>query len=123
MSVFSLKNQKEFDFINKHGSKKHGPRFIVILSQNISLLHHSHDDATFLGLKVRRKYSKKAVIRNKARRRIKHLVDIMIHDSSVNLNKKALIVIPKIGLEKAKFSTLETDFKKTILYILKKISY
>lgn len=120
MSVFSLKNQKEFDFVNKHGSKKHGPCFIIILSQNISSLDYPSENITFLGLKISRKFSKKAVIRNKAKRRIKHLVNILIQDSSVYINKKALIVIPKIGFERAKFSILKEDFKKTVLQIIQK---
>lgn len=115
MSVFSLKNQKEFDFVNKHGAKKHGPCFIIILSKNISSLDSLSENVTFLGLKISRKFSKKAVIRNKAKRRIKHLVNILIQDSSVDINKKALIVIPKAGLEKAKFSILKNDFKKAVL--------
>ena len=120
MSVFSLKNQKEFDFINKHGSKKHGPCFIIILSQNISLLECPAENITFLGLKISRKFSKKAVVRNKAKRRIKHLVNILVQDPSVDINKKALIVIPKIGLEKVKFSILQDDFKKTVLQIMQR---
>ena len=120
MSVFSLKNQKEFDFINKHGSKKHGPCFIIILSQNISLLECPSENSTFLGLKISRKFSKKAVVRNKAKRRIKHLINTLVQDPSVDINKKALIVIPRIGLEKAKFSTLQDDFKKTVLQIMQR---
>lgn len=122
MTVFSLKNQKEFDFVNKHGSKKHGSCFIVILSSNISLLNCPFKNITFLGLKVSKKFSKKAVVRNKAKRRIKHLVNILIRDPSVDLNRKALIVIPKIGIEKNKFSILKNDLKKTILDILQKES-
>ncbi len=117
MSVFSLKNQKEFDFVNKHGSKKHGSCFIIILSSNISSLCCPSDNATFLGLKVSRKFSKKAVIRNKAKRRIKHLLNILIQDPLVDINKKALIVIPKIGLDKVDFLKLKKDFKKVVLQI------
>lgn len=120
MSVFSLKNQKEFDFVNKHGSKKHGPCFIIIISQNISSLECPSENTTFLGLKISRKFSKKAVVRNKAKRRIKHLVNTLIQDPTVDINMKALIVIPKIGLEKAKFSILQDDFKKTVLQIMQR---
>ena len=120
MSVFSLKNQKEFDFVNKHGSKKHGPYFIIIISQNISSLECPAENTTFLGLKISRKFSKKAVVRNKAKRRIKHLVNTLIQDPTVDINMKALIVIPKIGLEKAKFSILQDDFKKTVLQIMQR---
>lgn len=114
MTVFSLKNQKEFNFVNKHGSKKHGSCFIIVLSKNISLLSPQLENITFLGLKISRKFSKKAVIRNKARRRIKHLINVLIQEQVVSLNQKALIVIPKIGLEKVKFSILKKDFEDTI---------
>lgn len=120
MTVFSLKNQKEFSFVNKHGSKKHGSCFIIILSKNITSLpiQPQLENTTFLGLKISRKFSKKAVVRNKARRRIKHLVNLLVQEGIVNLNQKALIVIPKIGLEKVKFSILKRDFEKTILQIM-----
>ena len=120
MSVFSLKNQKEFDFVNKYGSKKHGACFIIIISQNISSLECPSENTTFLGLKISRKFSKKAVVRNKVKRRIKHLVNTLIQDPTVDINMKALIVIPKIGLEKAKFSILQDDFKKTVLQIMQR---
>ena len=120
MSVFSLKNQKEFDFVNKHGSKKHGSCFIIVLSSNISSLHPPSDNTTFLGLKVSRKYSKKAVIRNKARRRIKHILQNLVQDPSINLKQKAFIVIPKIGLDKADFLNLKKDFKKVVKQIMQR---
>jgi ribonuclease P protein component len=120
VSVVSLKNQKEFDFVNKHGLKKHGNSFIVIISSNLSSLPHLSDNITFLGLKVSRKFSKKAVIRNKAKRRIKHLVHSLSQDPSIDINKKALIVIPKIGLDNIDFSSLKKDFYKTISHILPK---
>ena len=116
MSVVSLKNQKEFNLVNKYGSKYHGSYFVVIISSNISLLKNTSENTTFLGLKVGKKFSKKAVIRNKAKRRIKYIVNILVRAPSMNLNKKALIVIPRIGLEKVKFSILEKDFIKAILY-------
>lgn len=120
MTVFSLKNQKEFDFVNKHGSKKHGPCFIIVLSKNITSLpiQPKSENITFLGLKISRKFSKKAVVRNKARRRIKHLINLLLQEQVVSLDQKAIIVIPKIGLEKVKFSILKKDFEKTILQII-----
>ena len=115
MTILSLKNQKEFNLVNKHGSKKHGSCFIIILSKNTSSLHPLNKDKIFLGLKISKKFSKKAVIRNKARRRIKHLINLMARDSELNLTGKALIIIPKFGLEKENFSCLEKDLKKTLL--------
>jgi len=122
VSVFSLKNQKEFDFVNKHGSKKHGSCFIIVLSSNISSLHPPSENTTFLGLKVSRKYSKKAVIRNKARRRIRHILQNLVQDPSINLKQKAFIVIPKIGLDKADFSNLKKDFKRVVRQIMQRSS-
>jgi ribonuclease P protein component len=120
VSVFSLKNQKEFDFVNQHGSKKHGSCFIIVLSSNVSSLHPPSDNTTFLGLKVSRKYSKKAVIRNKAKRRIKHILQNLVQDPSIDLKQKAFIVIPKIGLDKADFSNLKKDFKRVVLQIMQR---
>lgn len=116
--MITLKNQREFNFINKHGIKKHGLWSIIILCHDITQLYHTSSDDLLLGLKISKKFSKKAVVRNKARRRIKHIVHIIEQDPIININGKALIVIPKIGLEKANFLNIREDLIKTVLNLL-----
>ncbi|WP_456469839.1 ribonuclease P protein component [Caminibacter sp.] len=54
---------------------------------------------------VSKKISKKAVIRNKIKRRIKHL-------SRDFLKEGSFIVIPKQDISQVKFEDLQNDFKK-----------
>ncbi len=111
MNILSLKNQKEFDSVNKYGSKIHGSCFILIVSTKI--LHTeivSASNPTILGMKVSRKFSKKAVIRNKAKRRIRHLTQLLVKNPDINTDNKSIIVIPKRGFENYNFSKLSSDF-------------
>jgi len=115
--ICSLKNQKEFNFVNRHGHKEYSSLFILILSSEISLFKKSYKDVIFLGLKVSKNFSRKAVVRNKMRRRIKHLINLLATDTVLKLNGKALIIIPKLGLNKIKFIALQNLIRKKILDI------
>jgi len=113
VNILSLKNQKEFDSVNKYGSKIHRPCFVLVVSTNTlqkDLVAASNP--TILGMKVSRKFSKKAVVRNKAKRRIRHLTQLLIKTPNLNTNNKAIIVIPKRGFENYDFSKLFNDFSK-----------
>ena len=91
MLISSLKNQKEFDLVNKLGKKFHSPYFITIIAKNSTklfaklnvkgnidnlckksseILYNSSNTLLF-GMKVGKKLGN-AVIRNKIKRRIKH---------------------------------------------------
>ena len=118
MLITSLKNQKEFDLVSKHGLIKHGSCFIVILSNDTSFLPKvKKNNVVYLGLKVSKKFSKKAVIRNKVRRQIKHLINLMVNNHKIDLCDKALIVIPKITIQDKKFAFFESDMR----YILSRL--
>ena len=116
MAILSLKNEKEFDLVNKFGSKKHGTYLILVLSTKFSPSATEKSDSTgstFFGMKVSRKFSKKAVIRNKVRRRIRHLVRNLVKDTTLNTQNTATIIIPKKGLDQANFKELTADFRHT----------
>lgn len=115
MSILSLKNQKEFDHVNKHGSKVHGTYFILVVSTKVPRADLPYVDLiipnlTMFGMKVSRKFSKKAVVRNKAKRRIRHLVQLLVKNPDLNTNNKAIIVIPKKGFDTSNFLKLSNDF-------------
>lgn len=112
MKILSLKNQKQFDFVNKSGAKKHSARFIVIYTTKIPEFFLDNISFVAFGMKVSRKYSKKAVIRNKVKRRIRHVMYLLSNDDSVNMLNKSIIVIPKNGFDKANFAELYGDFKR-----------
>ena len=113
MAIFSLKNQKEFDLVNKYGSKRHGSCFILVLATNFTHIISPTQSPTFFGMKVSRKLSKKAVVRNKVKRRIRHLVRHIVKTPTIDTSNTAFIIIPKKGFDKVSFVKLTADFYST----------
>ncbi|GAB4163860.1 MAG: hypothetical protein Tsb006_3220 [Rickettsiaceae bacterium] len=66
-------------------------------------------------MKVSRRFSKKAVVRNKVKRRIRHIVTMLAKDLEINLVGKSIIIIPKKGFDKTNFAKLFADFKRSIV--------
>ncbi len=118
MTLVSLKNQKSFDFVNKFGIKKHSYGLILILLPNFSRIVTHNSNPTFLGMKVSRKFSKKAVIRNKVKRRIRHLVRNILRDDSVKTCNTAFIIIPKKDFDQLNFDKINKNFRNTFIKIL-----
>lgn len=118
MSIHSLKNQKEFDLINKYGAKINGPYFIIICAKNLSRIKHFNSDHTFLGIKVGKKFSKKAVIRNKAKRITRHLIRSLVSNNSDFVKNKGFIIIPKEKLLSANFSKIKLNLQKIFLQLI-----
>ena len=98
--IISLKNQKEFDAVNRVGKKFVGKFMIVVIGKN-------DFSTTHLGLKVGRKFGN-AVIRNKFKRRIKAIT----YNFSKSHAGNSFIVIPKSYASKADYLELEKDFQK-----------
>ena len=112
MYAFSLKNQKEFDLVNKTSAKVHGAFFIIIISR--VLPPTSQPDTFAFGMKVSRRFSKKAVIRNKVKRRIRHLVRIAADKLGDVIANHSVIIIPKHGFNTTDFSDLSLNFNNVI---------
>ncbi|WP_341751433.1 MULTISPECIES: ribonuclease P protein component [unclassified Candidatus Tisiphia] len=133
MLISSLKNQKEFDLVNKLGKKFHSPYFITIIAKNSTklfaklnvkgnidnlckksseILYNSSNTLLF-GMKVGRKLGN-AVIRNKIKRRIRHLVRLLSKESKFKQNSWAMIVIPRKGFEQIEFATLLSELYKIV---------
>ncbi|WP_342278950.1 MULTISPECIES: ribonuclease P protein component [unclassified Candidatus Tisiphia] len=133
MLISSLKNQKEFDLVNKLGKKFHSPYFITIIAKNSTklfaklnvkgnidnlckksseILYNSSNTLLF-GMKVGKKLGN-AVIRNKIKRRIRHLVRLLSKESKFKQNSWAMIVIPRKGFEQIEFATLFSELYKIV---------
>lgn len=120
MFILSLKNQKEFDLVNKLGKKFHSPYYISIIAKNFTKLHQTQlckksseildnsSNTILFGMKVGRKLGN-AVIRNKIKRRIRHLVRLLSQVPQFKQNSWAMIIIPKKGFEKIEFGTLLSE--------------
>ncbi|ADE30150.1 ribonuclease P protein component [Rickettsia prowazekii] len=115
MCITSLKNQKEFELINKLGEKFYERYFILVIAKKLPKIFLESKYNTFLGIKVSRKLNKKAVVRNKIKRRIRHLMRIIVNDSNFKAIKFAIIIIPKKGFEEINFSHLQYELSKIIL--------
>ncbi len=114
MSLNSLKNQKQFDLVNLRGKKLSTRYFIVVVSQDFDLINVGSVNPTFFGIKVSKKISKSACVRNKIKRRIRHLMRIMLNDADLNLTKMAVIFIPYKGFDSVEFSILSSEFKSLL---------
>lgn len=115
MSLHSLRNQKQFDLVNLHGTKRSSPHFMLVIAKKFDFIATDTVDSTFLGIKVSKKLSKKACVRNKIKRRIRHLTRIMLNDNDLNLSKMAIIFIPYKGFEMIEFINLSSEFKTILL--------
>ncbi|HJK86520.1 MAG TPA: ribonuclease P protein component [Candidatus Megaira endosymbiont of Nemacystus decipiens] len=118
--VTTLKNQKEFDYTNKYSKKFYKKHFTLVVSEkNINALHQSNNSnasqevyshTLSYGMKVGKKYSKKAVIRNKTKRRIHHMVRYLFNENVIPQKIKSIIIIPKNNFHSANFSVLIQKF-------------
>ena len=120
MPLYSLRNQKKFDLVNLHGKKVSSPYFMVVIAQNFSLIQTDSQNPTFLGMKVSKKISKKAYIRNKIKRRIRHLTRLMLKEFDLNLSKVAIIFIPYKNFDLVEFAKLSFEFKSVLQKTIKK---
>lgn len=139
MFISSLKDQKEFNLVNKLGKKFDSPYFIAIIATNSTkffaklnvkgniddkttqvqlckksgeILHNSSNTLLF-GMKVGKKLGN-AVIRNKIKRRIRHLVRLLSKESKFKQNSWAMIVVPRKGFEQIEFATLLSELYKIV---------
>jgi ribonuclease P protein component len=122
-SILSLTHQREFDLINKTGTKLYNSYFLAILAKNfvhvanksrVSKDLESKSTIMSLGIKASKKLGN-AIIRNKIKRRIRHLVRIINLHPALYHSQNGLIFIPKKNFDKVIFATLEKAFRKTIL--------
>ena len=112
MLISSLKNQADFDLVNKRGRKLSSRSFIFVVVKNYPKAPKDLESGLFVGMKVSRKASKKAVVRNKIKRRIRHLIQLANKKvPSFAFCKPGLIVIPKKGLEEMPFTRLMREFE------------
>ena len=111
MPISSLKNQKYFDLVNKRGTKLHKPSAVLVLAKNYPNDLDTVGHIT-LGMKVGKKLGN-AVVRNKIKRRIRHIITLISKQADFKSNL-GLIVVARKGFDKATFSTLFDEFSKSL---------
>jgi ribonuclease P protein component len=83
----------------------------MVMAKGLTELPRPSIKTIFLGMKVGRKLGS-AVIRNKIKRRIRHLVQILSKDPSFPCDNTGIIIIPRKGFDKVLFSTLLSELNK-----------
>lgn len=118
--IDTLKNQKEFDLVNRFGKKFYTPDCIAIIAHSIPANHFAHDriNGLLYGMKVSKRYSKKAVIRNKVKRRIRHILHNLSKEH--NVAHSAIVVIPKSNFHKKDFAMVQNNLFRIYNISLKK---
>lgn len=87
---------------------------MTVIDQNFGLIQTDRKNSVFLGMKVSKKLSKKAYIRNKIKRRIRHLMRIMLKEPDLNFSKVAIIFIPYKHFDLIEFAKLSFEFKRVL---------
>lgn len=103
----SLKNQKQFDIVNKHGVKISTSCFIAIWDNNFNshfLDIHNDQNIFYFGFKVSKKFSPKATERNLAKRRIRSAVKLFVQGN--NISNGSIVLIPKRNFNSIKFARI-----------------
>ena len=111
MLINSLKDQKEFDLVSRRGKKLRTAYFLLIVAKDFTDIVLSPINTVFFGMKVSRKLGK-AVIRNKIKRRIRHLVRLVSKVPGFDLHNWGMTIIPQKGFEKVDFASLLDEMQK-----------
>jgi len=88
---------------------------MLIVARNFTSFEAPSDNSTFLGMKVSKKLSKKACVRNKIKRRIRHLMRLMLSNNDLTLSKTAIIFIPYKNFELVEFAKLSSELTRVLL--------
>lgn len=116
MSLYSLKNQRQFDLVNRYGKKITSPYFMLIFAKNFNAIEIAGVDKPILfGMKVSKKLAKRANVRNKIKRRIRHLMRLVIREEDLNLAQTALIFIPYKNFDTVEFALLYSELRKVLV--------
>lgn len=112
----TLKSSKDFDLVNKKGKKIVCRNLIVIISETYAIDANRSQSYAYLGMKVSKKYSTKAVERNLAKRRIRALFQACIKNTQT-LTGAGITVIPRMSLQTTPFLKVHKDFIANITTI------
>ncbi len=117
MVIYSLKNHNEFDLVSKSSIRLNSVFFTILYSSNFLSIRASRGsrDYPFVGIKVSRYFSKKAVIRNKVKRQIRHIMRNLVNKQVIYTKNTAFIIIPKQQCISAKFLQMEDDLNNILL--------
>lgn len=102
--ISPLRQQSDFNLVNKLGRKYKATHFICVTHKPSDLLE-SECDKIFLGLKVSKKIGN-AVVRNKVRRRLKHIIRYSVINSKYDHSNRRFIIIPHSNIVDLPYSSI-----------------
>jgi ribonuclease P protein component len=114
--IESIKSNAVFGLVNKFGAKCINSNFIVVVCNKVKIFEHNNNYC-YLGIRIGKKVGG-AVLRNKIKRRLKHVVRNLFNE--IKLDDKALIIVPKAKCANLSFDILQNELR---LCILKKADF
>ena len=114
LNIVTLKNEDQFKIVKKFGEKTSCSSLILVYYPKFYKKADLHDNDFYYGMKVSKKFSKSSPLRNRAKRRIRALIQGVAKDD-INIYKGgALVVIPKKNFNNHSFSRALTSIKRQI---------
>lgn len=113
LSIVTLKNEKQFKLVQKFGKKISCNSLILIYFQQFHIKSKLSEDNYYYGMKVSRKFSKSAPLRNKAKRRIRVLLRLFLKDNSL-YKGSAIMVVPRKYFNNYPFDQALSDIKRCL---------
>ncbi len=118
LDIISLKNQKEFELVNNRGVKLTSQFFLLIICKKSITFEPDFKKVVRIGIKVSKKFAKRAVHRNKAKRRIRHLIKKLITSIDTLPDNLSIVFIPRSRFLSAKFDDIFTSMQNITKDIL-----
>ncbi|AFY39437.1 ribonuclease P protein component [[Leptolyngbya] sp. PCC 7376] len=81
-----LKHWRDFRTVYKQGKRFHGKHLVLIVHRSTPA-----DQPTNIGISISRKVSKKAVVRNKIKRRLRHICRLFL--PSMKHHRQVIIIV------------------------------
>lgn len=101
-----IKKRSQFQHLGRVGKKIHSKNFLIILSENDS-------GSARIGITITKKISKKAVVRNKLRRRIREIFRLFREDLVKHFD---IVVIARQNADILGFDEIERQIRGALRY-------
>ncbi len=118
LDIISLKNQKEFELVNNRGVKLTSQFFLLIICKQSITFEPDVKNVVRIGIKVSKKFAKRAVDRNKAKRRIRHLIKKLITNIDTLPDNLSIVFIPRSRFLSTKFDDIFASMQNITKEIL-----
>ena len=102
-----LKHWRDFRTVYRKGKRFHGKHLVLIAHRNPQA-----EQLTQIGISISRKVSKKAVVRNKLKRRLRHIFQLSLADIK---HQWQLIVIVRNNAARCEYEDFLRELKQLLI--------